>query len=121
VWAALSLVQAVWLKRADPSSMALYWYLAAFLLQLTVYVMGLAKVMPSASNALGPVALVFWIVGIFVFRREMIRYFNKKDDVGLGLTIPMALFFNTLYFQYHFNEIAAFKRRHPESTTPVAG
>jgi len=101
--------------------MALYWYLAAFLLQLTVYVMGLAKVMPSASNALGPVALVFWIVGIFVFRREMIRYFNKKDDVGLGLTIPMALFYNTLYFQYHFNEIAAFKRRHPESTTPVAG
>jgi len=114
-------VQAGWLKRADQSSTALYWYTGAFLAQLFLYPVHWFGVYPRVGDFLEAGAAVLWVVGVFVFRRDMVRHFNGKDDVGLGLTAPMTLFFSILYFQYHFHEIAAFKRRNAETITPVAG
>jgi hypothetical protein len=61
-------------------------------------------------------AVAISIAGIFVFRSEMQRYFNDVDDVGLRLSAWLSLFLNTLYFQYHFHEIAEFKKRHGETS-----
>jgi hypothetical protein len=104
-----SLFQAGWLRRVDARSTAIYWYSALsggwFLLELLAH-------LSVGMNGLWSVAFVaIWVAGIFIFRRDMQRYFNTADNVGLGLSPWMTLFFNTFYFQYHFHDIAEFKRR----------
>lgn len=113
------LFQAGWLRRADRSSFAIYWYLGAFALGL---LQAFGEMLGSrvASNVLEYLCAAVFLAAIFIFRHEMMRYFNGKDDVGLRLSAWMSPFFNMIYFQYHFNEIARFKLRNPEPTTPVA-
>jgi len=92
-----SFVQAAWLIKAE-------------------YILGLLYVfVPSLHRAhLGLIIFAIlgvsvWIAGRFVFRRDMLRYFNEVDETELTLNPWMTLFFSTIYFQYHFNEIAEFK------------
>jgi hypothetical protein len=40
----------------------------------------------------------------------MERYFNESEDAGLMLSPWMTLFFNTLYFQYYFHDLAERRR-----------
>jgi hypothetical protein len=104
-----SLLQAGWLRRVDPRSTAIYWYSALsggwFLLEL------LAHLSVSVNGLWSIAFVVIWVAGIFIFRFDMQRYFNTTDNVGLGLSWWMSLFFNTFYFQDHFRNIAEFKRR----------
>jgi hypothetical protein len=102
-------VQAAWLLKVDRRSQAIYWLVAGSLLDL------LNTFVPILHRA--HVGLIIYaiieisvvIAGIFVFRRDMLRYFNEVDDTGLTLSPWMSLFFNTIYFQYHFNVIAELK------------
>jgi hypothetical protein len=104
-----SFVQAAWLIKVDRRSQAIYWFVAEYILGL-LYVF-----VPSLHRAhLG--LIIFAILGVsvliagrFVFRRDMLRYFNEVDETELTLNPWMTLFFSTIYFQYHFNEIAEFK------------
>jgi len=115
-----SFLQALWLRRSDRRSSAIIWYAGAEaceLLAIAAEKLGA----PRSTDAFWTLSMVLWLAAVFIFRYEMQRYFNGKDNVGLGLGPWMTLFYNTVYFQYHFNEIAAFKKRHPEQITPVAG
>jgi hypothetical protein len=105
-----SLLQAGWLRRMDARSTAIYWYAIPIVLTGVLFLLGLMAHLPAVVNDVWSTALlVIWVAGIFIFRRDMQRYFNTTDNVGLGLW--MSLFFNAVYFQYHFHDIAAFKRR----------
>jgi hypothetical protein len=104
-----SLAQAVWLLKVDRRSQALYWRVAVGLMDL---LMMHVQILHRPLHILIISALIelsVVIAGNFVFRRDMLRYFNEVDETGLTLSPWMTVFFGTIYFQYHFNEIAEFK------------
>lgn len=116
-----SFLQAGWLWRVDARSKAIYWYGATAVLSLIVYIFARFSLLPEAvDTSIGIADTVLSIASIFIFRRDMVRYFNTIDNVGLALTWPMTLLFSVLYFQYHFHDIAAYKLRNPEISTPAA-
>jgi multisubunit Na+/H+ antiporter MnhE subunit len=69
---------------------------------------------------------VVWVIltigvsigGVFVFRYEMERLFRERDNPGMRLSLWMTLFFNILYFQYYFHDIA--KAQEQGSLAPTA-
>jgi len=120
-------VQAAWLRSAEPRSKALYFYLAMAVIDL-----GLALA-PSTVNWLGDgsstvggvigasIGLLdagLTIVGIFVFRSEMEDHFNLTDPLGLGLSGVMTFFFSVFYFQYHFHELYERQQYEASLATP---
>jgi hypothetical protein len=50
------------------------------------------------------------IVGSFKIRAAMEEYYNTVEDIGLTLSGAMTFFFNVIYFQYHINRIARWKK-----------
>jgi hypothetical protein len=110
VWA---FVQAVWVKRMDPSSNALK--LLAIYLVLTIVGEWLAD--SSASKDAPQVlvgallSLTGAVISIFAFfsmRRSLLAHYGDEgiEPAGLKLGRVMTFFFNVLYFQYHFTRIA---------------
>jgi hypothetical protein len=50
------------------------------------------------------------IVGSFKIRDAMEEYYNSVENIGLSLSGGMTFFFNVIYFQYHINRIARWKK-----------
>jgi hypothetical protein len=114
VW---SLVQSSWLARVDRRSRALFWYIAGLLLSLigwfgygsqpgTLPGLHSSRFLPFVAWLIVEIGVS--IAGTFVFRFEMQRFFRERDNPGIRLGLWMTLFFNVLYFQYHFREISGF-------------
>lgn len=110
VWA---FVQAVWVKRIDPSSNALK--LLVLYLVLALVGQWLTDTSPSkeAPQALlgALLSLSGAVVSIFAFfsmRRSLLACYGEGgvQPAGLQLGRIMTFFFNVLYFQYHFTRIA---------------
>jgi hypothetical protein len=102
------IVQAVWLRMAEPTSKAVYLYVVFLVGEpLGGFALAFAKV-PDWLASLGSIAdLVLWIAAIFVFRAEMERHFKETDPRGIHLNGVMTFFFSGLYFQYWFQQIYA--------------
>ncbi len=126
VW---SFVQAGWLARVDRRSRALLWYVASLLVgQLSWFFFGShPATLPSPHSPLF-LPIVIWLVvdlgvgiaGTFVFRFEMQRFFRERDVPDMQLGLGMTFFFNTLYFQRYFHDIASGQRA-SSLTTAEAG
>jgi hypothetical protein len=54
--------------------------------------------------------LIAYIIGIFSIRSAMEEYYNSTENIGLSLSGVMTFFFSTIYFQYHINRIARWKK-----------
>jgi fatty acid desaturase len=54
--------------------------------------------------------IICLIVGSFKIRAAMEEYYNTVEDIGLSLSGAMTFFFNVIYFQYHINRIARWKK-----------
>ena len=50
------------------------------------------------------------LVGMFSIKAAMEEYYNFTENIGLQLSGVMTFFFNTIYFQYHINAIARWKK-----------
>ena len=74
----------------------------------------------AAGGGINIVALVFWFMGIFSMRSSIEEHFNSAEPIGLRLSGVMTFFFNAIYFQYHFNEIAQAKKAQQLSLTQHA-
>jgi len=61
--------------------------------------------------------LVTYIIGIFYIKAAMETYYNSNERYGLTLSGAMTFFFSTVYFQYHINQIAKWKKA--AETVPV--
>jgi hypothetical protein len=57
------------------------------------------------------VAAVLVIAGHYSIKGSLESHYNREEPIGLRLSGVMVFFFNVLYFQYHFSEIAKWKRR----------
>lgn len=116
VWA---LIQAAWMKRVQPASKALFYYIAG-LVSVVVYV-----IMAFGSRAESGVGLIFRIggsvliiVGAFNLRASLEEHYNSVEPVGLSLNGVMTFFFPTIYFQYHINRINAIKQAQRMGAAP---
>jgi hypothetical protein len=54
--------------------------------------------------------LFTYIIGIFGIKQAMELYYNSVEKYGLTLSGAMTFFFSSVYFQYHINQIAKWKK-----------
>jgi GYF domain 2 len=123
VW---NLVLSAWMKRVQPASKAILFYVAATVLTFCqivfnththtmVYQPGIHWWVTYYTghplrNLLGLAVWVVRIVARFTMRSELEQHFNGAEPVGLSLSGVMTFFFGGIYFQYHLNRINELKR-----------
>ncbi len=111
-------VQAAWMRRVNPRSNAIFYYIAY---AITGFGGGIARFALIASTgfhnpyiALGiPLSLLSFVLielAFFDMRRSMEEHFNGAEPVGLTLSGVMTFFFGPYYFQYHMSRINELKR-----------
>lgn len=114
-------VQAGWMRKVNPNSKALTYYIAAILLYVVSVGAQIAMIIANKNgNATGGFTAVYalcglayfvlFLVAIFTMRSDMEAHFNGPEPIGLSLSGIMTFFFNVLYFQYHFTRINELKR-----------
>ena len=122
VW---NLIVASWVKKVQPNSRAIVYYIAATALMLVQgavsthtrmhYVPGQHWMWAYYAthpfrDLLGVGVWVVRLIARFTMRSELEEHFNTVEPVGLSLSGVMTFFFGGLYFQYHLNRINDMKR-----------
>ena len=124
----MTLVQAAWLRRVQPNSMAIVSYAAQYgIMIMSIIVRSLTHTLiqdqgNTANFRFGVYAhqnplvsllnLLYFImifVSRFIMRASLEEHFNTVEPVGLRLNPVMTFFFGGIYFQYHLNKINAMK------------
>jgi GYF domain 2 len=125
----MTLVQAAWLKRVQPNSMAIVAYAAQYgILILSIVVRSLTHtliqdqtntynfrfgVYTHQNPLVSLLNLTYFImifVSRFIMRASLEEHFNTVEPVGLRLNPVMTFFFGGIYFQYHLNKINEMKQ-----------
>jgi GYF domain 2 len=104
-------VEASFVKRIDRGSNAILYYAIAVITTLgggfyagfthSQGIQGLASI----------AGAVLAITGHYSIKGSLEAHYNREEPIGLRLSGVMVFFFNVLYFQYHFSEIARWKQR----------
>ena len=119
------IVEAIWVKKVQPSSKALLYLCPAIVLLIAA---GILDAFPDVNlQTLGVIpnigGSVLWIVASFSMKSSIEEHYNVAEPLGLTtrewlpetidawtLSGIMTFFFNVYYFQYHFTRIIALKR-----------
>jgi hypothetical protein len=107
---AWDIVQALFVKRIQPNSKALIYYIAGVGMLLLSVILTVAKLNTTGASLLNIVGAVLVLIGRFNLRSSLEEHYNVVDPVGLSLSGVMTFFFGPFYFQYHFNRINEIKR-----------
>ena len=117
-----TVVQAVWLKKVQPNSNGLIFYVATYVMAAVNMVLGYGMWMGMMAHhgsvyhgnyTRGPLGLLYFLLLIatrFVMSTSIEEHFNGPEPIGLRLNPVMVFFFGGVYFQYHFNKIVALKQ-----------
>jgi hypothetical protein len=120
---AWDLVQAAWLKKLQPASKALYYYIAVAVCMLGIFagsfLAGMTHTRSPTAGVLQLANFVLVLVARFSFRASMEEHFNSVDPMGLSLSGVMTFFFGGIYFQYHINDIV--RRKQQDLAFQIAG
>ena len=115
------LVQAAWMRRVNPRSNALFFYIGefavsflggggrAFLIFTSAFRHSYHSY-PGLGLGVGLIAFTLLELARFDMRRSMEEHFNGPEPIGLRLSGVMTFFFGIYYFQYHFTRINEMKR-----------
>ncbi len=116
VW---NLILSAWVRRVQPNTQALIYYIAGYLLLLANSGASFGFLLAMQHHHLyqrhplaSIVALIGWVVRLvarFTMRASLEEHFNGPDPLGLRLSGIMTFFFGGLYFQYHLNRINELK------------
>jgi GYF domain 2 len=113
--AAWGLVIAIWMKRLDPSSRAVYYYAAWDLCLVAVFFL---SIMAAADHTANPMISLVNLVGVvltlcarYSLKNSLEQHYNTVEPMGLMLSGVMTFFFAVIYFQYHLNDIVRRKRQ----------
>ena len=115
VW---NFVQAIWMRKVNPRSNALFLYIAYTVLAYGGGIVRFALIAASGFHNLyngigflvGLFSFVLVELAFFDMRRSMEEHFNGPEPIGLSLSGVMTFFFGPFYFQYHFTRINELKR-----------
>ncbi len=118
-----TVIQAAWLKKVQPNSNGLIFYIALYVLLIINYFRGVGiwagmiahpGVFPHGrgfgGGALSLIYLILLIVTRFVMSASLEEHFNGPEPIGLRLNPVLVFFFGGIYFQYQFNRINALKQ-----------
>jgi hypothetical protein len=111
-------VQAAWMRRVNPRSNALFFYIGHAVLSfggsfLRVGLMaasGFHNHYPGIGGGLTLISIVVLELAFFDMRRSMEEHYNGPEPIGLSLSGVMTFFFGPFYFQYHMSRINEMKR-----------
>jgi hypothetical protein len=114
-----TVVQAVWMKKVQPNSIALWFYIGAYVLAFinayrskAVMLAVLSHHYDPMQNRGGGLTLLYWaliIASRFMMKSSLEEHFNGPEPIGLRLSGVMTFFFGGVYFQAKLNEINAAK------------
>jgi len=107
VW---SFILAMWAKRLAPGNPAIAFvgaYAGGVVLAVMLSLDKSTEPFGSVVNLAGVICL---IVGNFKIRAAMEEYYNSAENIGLYLSGVMTFFFGIIYFQYHINRLARWKK-----------
>jgi hypothetical protein len=121
VW---NLIVSAWLKRVQPNAVALFYYIAAYVLVFLVWLTPGSSshhvFMPGVpsfhygTNWVGGLLLaIHWVLKLiarFSEQASLEEHFNGPEPIGLTLNPVMTFFFGGLYFQYHLSRIHTLKQ-----------
>lgn len=113
VW---DLVQAVWMRRVNPRSNALFLYIAGDVVNVFGSTFRFTAMLGGGLHAawwgfpIGLVTLVLIELARFDMKRSLEEHYNGPEPIGLVLGPVMTFFFGSLYFQYHMTRINEMKR-----------
>jgi hypothetical protein len=106
VW---DVVLAIWMRRVQPQSRAIYYYSIAAVLYLAAFanVIGtrINDTEASSTTLFGIGLIVLKLMGRFSMRKSLEDHFDEAGPMGLSLSEVMTFFFGSIYFQYHLNRI----------------
>jgi hypothetical protein len=114
------LVQAVWMRKVNPNSKVLFYYIATIVIYVISIFAQVEKFLAlrngTSTAVFGGlyivcvlVYIVIFMTAIFTMRAELEEHFNGPEPIGLSLSGVMTFFFNVLYFQYHLSRINQLK------------
>jgi hypothetical protein len=103
------LILAAWAKRLNGNAGPLI-AMSISGAALLGYWVSLLNDAPGGVALCGLVCFISLLVAMFSIRSSMEEYYNSKENIGLSLSGVMTFFFNLIYFQYHVNRIARWKR-----------
>ena len=106
LWA---LYLANWARKLDGESKTLVM-IAMYPAGMIAGFIAVASQRPAIGGLLFIGGLVTYIIGIFGIKSAMEAYYNSTENYGLSLSGGMTFFFSTVYFQYHINQIAKWKK-----------
>lgn len=118
-----TVIQAAWLKKVQPNSNGLIFYIALYVLLIINYFRGVGVwagmiahpgVLPHRGGYGGGVLTLLYFILLFVTRFVMSasleEHFNGPEPIGLRLNPVLVFFLGGIYFQYQFNRINALKQ-----------
>jgi len=112
IWA---LVQANWARKLCGSNTPLVlvaMYPAGMISGLVAFaISGGQQGIEAIAGLLIIAGFVFYVVGIFSIKSAMEGYYNSTENIGMQLSPVMTFFFGIVYFQYHVNDLARWKKR----------
>jgi hypothetical protein len=117
VW---NIIVSAWMKRIQPNSQAMLYYIAGYALLLLNSGVFFGLNSPWHHHHLyhhhqpliGIIALIGWgirVMARFTMKANLEEHFNGPDPIGLRLNGVMTFFFGGLYHQYHLNRINEIK------------
>ena len=104
------LVQAAWVKTVQPASKAMFYLVPAIGGFVLAAILQFQEDTRIVAGVLNLASVVFWLIGVFSMRSSIEEHFNSAEPLHLRLSGVMTFFFNVIYFQYHFTEIARMKQ-----------
>ncbi|PYX96359.1 MAG: DUF4339 domain-containing protein [Acidobacteria bacterium] len=108
IWA---LIEASWLKRVEPSSKAMTYYIVSLGLFVGTIVVSTVPQYKAFGGLLNLAGLVMWLVAAFNMKSSLEEHYNSAEPIGLRLSGVMTFFFNVYYFQYHLTRVAEMKNK----------
>jgi hypothetical protein len=118
-----TVIQAAWLKRVQPNSNGLIFYIALYVLWVINFFLSMGRsvtmlthpgIFPSRSlPGHGSFTLLYFILLIvtrFVMSASLEEHFNGPEPLGLRMNPGMVFFFGGVYFQAKLNEINTIKQ-----------
>ena len=120
-----TVIQAVWLRRVEPASNALFFYIGYYVLWfislIVNFTLGLGTAFSDHSAGfLGPrmavkyllsiVSIVLLLVTRYFMSRQLEQHFTTTEPLGLEVQPVLGVFFGGVYFQSIFNRVVELKR-----------